>query len=80
MQLPEIKGFGNNQNGKLVSTGPLGGNGKFFEGHWKESWLTDTILFYTKMAMRGKVTIVKTAITAEESAFYKVRMFCGQYQ
>jgi len=42
--------------------------------------LTDTILFYTKMAMRGKVTIVKTAITAEESAFYKVRMFCGQYQ
>ena len=80
MQLPEIKGFSNNPNDKYFSTGPLGGAGKFFADSWKEEWLTDTIIFYTKKAMRGKITIVTTAIYAESSAFYKVRSFYGKYQ
>ncbi len=79
-QLPEIKGFSNNPNKKFFSTGLLGGEGKFFEGHWKESWLTDTIIFYFRIEKRGQVAMRKVEIVAEESAFYKVRAFYGQYQ
>lgn len=79
-QLGEVKGFGNNQNGKFFSTGVLGGDGKFFEGHWKEAWLTDTIIFYYRVANKGIVKMQKLAVVSECSAFYKVRPFIGQYQ
>lgn len=80
MQFGEIKGFSHNQNNKYFSTGPLGGAGKFFEGHWKASWLTDTIYFYAQKVSNGRIVISKTVLVSEESAFYKVRALCGQYQ
>ena len=79
-QLDEIKGFSNNPNDQFFSTGELGGAGKFFENSSKEEWLTDTILFYTKVERRGKIAIEKVEIVATESAFYKVRSFYGKYQ
>jgi len=80
MQLPEVKGFCHSPNDKFVSTGELGGAEKFFANSWKESWLTDTIIFYYKEAARGKVTIRKVELVSSQSAFYKVRFFCGSYQ
>jgi len=79
-QLNEIKGFSNNPNNQFFSTGELGGKGKFFANSSKESWLTDTILFYTKEERRGKMVVIKEEIVAEKSAFYKVRSFYGKYQ
>ncbi len=79
-QLKEIKGFSNNPNDCFFSTGELGGAGKFFKHSSKESWLTDTILFYTKEEVRGKVKVTKTEFVSDSSAFYKVRSFYGKYQ
>jgi len=77
---PEVKGFCHSPNDKYISTGELGGAGKFFANSSKESWLTDTLIFFYKEAKKGKVSMKKIEIVAEESAFYKVRYFCGQYQ
>ena len=77
---PEVKGFSNNENDKFFATGELGGKGKFFASSSKESWLTDTIIFYYKEAKRGKVSMKSIQAVSEASAFYKVRSFTGTYQ
>lgn len=78
--VPNVKGFCHSPNDKFICTGVLGGEGKFFEGDWKESWLTDTLIFYYKQEKRGKVSMVSRELVSLESAFYKVRTFCGRYQ
>lgn len=78
-QQKEIKGFSSTPNDEIVSTGPLGGAGKFFEKSTKESWLTDTIWLFTKVERKGKVAVQKQEFVATESAFYKVRSFYGKY-
>ncbi|MBO5221213.1 MAG: hypothetical protein J6C26_02755 [Clostridia bacterium] len=80
MQQKEIKGFSNNPNGNVFTTGPLGGAGKFFANSSKESWLTDTIYFFTKKVVKDRVVVTKNEFVSESSAFYKVRAFYGQYQ
>lgn len=76
----DIRGFSNNPNGHFFSTGPLGGKGKFFENSAKESWLTDTIIYYWPETVDGQEVIRRADVVSTSSAFYKVRAFYGQYQ
>ena len=75
-----IRGFSNNPNGHFYSTGPLGGTGKFFENSSKESWLTDTIIYYWPETVDGQEVIRRADVVSGSSAFYKVRAFYGKYQ
>ena len=74
-----VKGFGNNLNGNffMAIPGDKNGTGTNFEGHWKASWLTDTIYF---CYMKTENLMYKLGVKSEESGFYKVRVFVGQYQ
>lgn len=80
MQIKEIKGFSNNPSNHFFRTGDLGGEGKFFADSRKESWLTDTIVHFEIVERKGKTLLETKEYVAEESAFYKLRSFCGRYQ
>lgn len=74
-----VKGFGNNLNDNffMAIPGDKKGTGTNFEGHWKAEWLTDTIYF---CYMKTENMMYRLAVKSEESGFYKVRAFVGQYQ
>lgn len=74
-----VKGFSNNLNNNffMAIPGDEKGTGTNFEGHWKASWLTDTIYF---CYMKTENMMYRLGVKAEESGFYKVRAFVGQYQ
>jgi len=72
-----VKGFSNNPNGNFFYSGPTGGAGTDWKDWSKASWCTDTIYF---CYMRGKHVMYRQTLVSKESAFYKVRAFCGQYQ
>lgn len=80
MQIGEIKGFSNNPSNHFFRTGDLGGEGKFFADSTKESWLTDTIVHFEIVERKGKTLLETKEYVATESAFYKIRSFCGRYQ
>lgn len=72
-----VKGFSNNPDGSFFASGEIGGAGTTWSDWWKASWCTDSIYFaYTDE--ENDFRVVK--LTSSESAFYKIRAFCGQYQ
>ena len=70
-------GFGNNLNGNFAISSRNGGKGTPWENASYASWCTDTIQFARRT---GEATMVKETYKAADSAFYKVRIFYGQYQ
>jgi len=75
-----LKAFCNNPNGYFFCNGPLGGKGTFFEGFWKESWLSNKIIVLVpETAADGTVRFVRHDLTSSKSAFYRVRPFYGKY-
>ncbi len=72
-----VKGFSNNPNGCFFASAEIGGAGTDWADWWKASWCTDGIYYgYTDDAENFRVV----KLTSTESAFYKIRAFCGLYQ
>ncbi len=72
-----VKGFGNNLNGNFFFCFPNHGPNRPWSGENIADWCTDTIYYcYWKRAN----FLYAQACVSETSAFYKVRVFCGQYQ
>lgn len=72
-----IKGFSNNPGGSFFASGETGGAGTDWTDWWKASWCTDSIYYAYNDEAEG-FRVVKLA--SSESAFYKIRAFCGRYQ
>lgn len=77
MTAAAVKAFSNSSNGSFYITGTAGGTGTVWDNEWYNSWSTDTINFYrrTEDGSYEKIPLVST-----KSAFYKTRIFCGDYQ
>ncbi len=72
-----VKGFSNNPAGCFFASGETGGAGTTWVDWWKASWCTDSIYYAYADETEG-FRVVK--LTSSESAFYKIRAFCGRYQ
>ena len=72
-----IKGFSNNQNGNFFSSIATGGAGLSWENWANASWCTALINYFY---YDDSGVLQKVSVAAEESAYYKVRAFCGAYQ
>ncbi len=72
-----VKGFGNNMNGNFFYCFPNKGVGRSWQNENFAEWCTDTLYFcYWKRAN----FLTAQAYTSHTSAFYKARVFYGQYQ
>lgn len=71
-----IKGFSNNPDGSFFIAGEAGGEGCSWQDWGNASWCTDSIYF----CYDNGGSLEKLKLTSTESAFYKVRSFCGRYQ
>lgn len=80
LQGKSVKGFSNNPNGNFFKVIATGGKGTSWEKFWKESWLTDTILYYERRVNHGTPFLKEIKLTSKKSAFYKTRAFYGEYQ
>ena len=80
LQDKSVKGFSNNPNGNFFKVIATGGKGTSWENFYKESWLTDTILYYERRVNHGTPFLKEIKLTSKKSAFYKTRAFCGEYQ
>lgn len=72
-----VKGFGNNLNGNYVFCIPNGGSGTIWEDQVIASWCTNAIYY---AYWKSEYFLYVKHCVSESSAFYKVRIFCGQYQ
>ncbi len=73
----DVKGFGNNQNNNFVFCFPNNGPDREWAGTSYAEWCTDTLYFGTWK--RANLLNVKE-YKSSTSAFYKVHVFCGEYQ
>lgn len=77
LNISHVKGFGNNLNGNFFFCYPNEGKGTSWETSSFASWCTDTIYYgYWKTASQ----FVVTPMVSKNCAYYKVRVFYGQYQ
>ena len=72
-----VKGFGNNQNGNFFYCFPNHGPGTAWENEERADWCTDTIYF---CYWKTENFMYKQAYVSDTAAFYKCRVFYGQYQ
>lgn len=71
-----VKGLSNNPDGNFFISGESGGEGTSWQDWGNASWCTDSIYF----CRNSGGSLEKLKITSTQSAFYKVRAFCGSYQ
>lgn len=72
-----VKGFGNTTANTYFYTFPNGGEGRVWENDSKADWCTDTIYF---CYWKTENFMYKQACVSEKCAYYKCRVFYGQYQ
>ena len=72
-----VKGFGNNRNGNFFFGFPNHGPGREWEKEGIADWCTDTIYY---AYWKSENFLYVQPCVSEKSAFYKVRVLCGQYQ
>lgn len=71
------KGFGNNPNHNFIFAYPNKGEGTDWANASYASWCTNVIHFGR---WKSESYFAVSAFESSTSAFYKVRVFCGQYQ